>query len=82
VREKYEEHYFDCAECATVLNALAYFVTASREILEERRVFPRLLRERAEQYRIATVGNEHEHKYAGDGKNEGLAAEKSRMMFR
>jgi hypothetical protein len=42
--------------------------------LRSARVFPRLLRERAEQYRIATVGNEHEHKYAGDGKNEGLAA--------
>jgi len=35
VREQYEEHYFDCPECAQDLKALAAFVTASREILEE-----------------------------------------------
>jgi hypothetical protein len=35
VREQYEEHYFDCPECAQDVKALATFVTASREILEE-----------------------------------------------
>jgi hypothetical protein len=35
VREEFEEHYFDCPECARDLNALVTFATASREILEE-----------------------------------------------
>lgn len=42
VRDEFEEHYFDCAECAKDLNALATFVTASREILEERQGFSRI----------------------------------------
>jgi Putative zinc-finger len=37
VREQFEEHYFDCPECARDLNALVTFATASREILEEGR---------------------------------------------
>lgn len=37
VREQYEEHYFDCPECAQDLKALATFLTASREVLEEGR---------------------------------------------
>jgi hypothetical protein len=32
-REEYEEHYFDCAECAVDLKAAVAFVDASREIL-------------------------------------------------
>lgn len=42
VRDEYEEHYFDCAECVQDLNALAYFVTASREIFEERQSLSRI----------------------------------------
>jgi Putative zinc-finger len=37
VREQFEEHYFDCPECARDLTALVTFATASREILEEGR---------------------------------------------
>ncbi len=33
LREQYEEHYFDCAECAFDLKAAAVFVDASREVL-------------------------------------------------
>ena len=33
VKEEYEEHYFDCAECAVDLKAAIVFVDASREIL-------------------------------------------------
>jgi hypothetical protein len=42
VREEYEEHYFDCAECVKDLNALVTFVTASRELLEERQSFSKI----------------------------------------
>jgi hypothetical protein len=35
LHEQYEEHYFDCPECARDLTALSTFVTASRELLEE-----------------------------------------------
>ena len=35
LREQFEEHYFDCAECAKDLKALATFVTASRMIFKE-----------------------------------------------
>ena len=34
-REAYEEHYFDCAECATDLKALATFTDTAREILRQ-----------------------------------------------
>jgi hypothetical protein len=34
-REKFEEHYFDCPECASDIKALARIRTASRLILEE-----------------------------------------------
>jgi Putative zinc-finger len=34
-REKFEEHYFDCPECATEIKALARIRNASRLILEE-----------------------------------------------
>ncbi|MFI5059605.1 MAG: anti-sigma factor family protein [Candidatus Acidiferrales bacterium] len=36
VREQFEEHYFDCSECAKDLKALTTFVTASRIVFEER----------------------------------------------
>ena len=32
VREEYEEHYFDCAECALDLKTVAAFVDTSREV--------------------------------------------------
>lgn len=35
LRDQFEEHYFDCRECANDLKALATFVTASRMVLEE-----------------------------------------------
>ena len=35
LRDEFEEHYFDCAECAADVKHLATFVTASRMILEE-----------------------------------------------
>jgi hypothetical protein len=34
-REQYEEHYFDCAECASDLKAAAGFVDAAREVLRQ-----------------------------------------------
>jgi Putative zinc-finger len=34
-REEFEEHYFDCPECAEEVKALATFVTAGRMITEE-----------------------------------------------
>jgi hypothetical protein len=37
VREGYEEHYFDCVECAADLKAAAIFVDASRGALREER---------------------------------------------
>ena len=33
VRDEYEEHFFDCAECAVDLKAAAAFVDVSREVL-------------------------------------------------
>ena len=33
-REEYEEHYFDCAQCATELKAAAAFVDTSREVFK------------------------------------------------
>jgi Putative zinc-finger len=34
-REEYEEHYFDCAECAIDLKAAAAFVDTTREVLRQ-----------------------------------------------
>jgi len=36
LRDEFEEHYFDCAECASDVQHLATFMTASRMILEEK----------------------------------------------
>lgn len=38
-REQFEEHYFECPECATDLRALGTFVAASRQVLGEAEVF-------------------------------------------
>lgn len=35
LREQFEEHYFDCTECASDLQALATFLTASRMVFDE-----------------------------------------------
>jgi hypothetical protein len=34
-REEYEEHYFECAECAVDLQALATFADTTREVLRQ-----------------------------------------------
>ncbi len=34
-RDAYEEHYFDCAECAEDVKATVTFVTAGREVFRE-----------------------------------------------
>jgi hypothetical protein len=36
-REEYEEHYFDCAECAVDIKALATFADTTREVLRQER---------------------------------------------
>jgi hypothetical protein len=36
-REEYEEHYFDCAECAVDIKALATFADTTREVLRRER---------------------------------------------
>jgi hypothetical protein len=36
-REEYEEHYFDCGECAIDLKALATFADTTREVLRQER---------------------------------------------
>src|SRR5258707_15764834 len=36
-REEYEEHYFDCAECAMDIKALATFADTARELLRRER---------------------------------------------
>jgi hypothetical protein len=36
-REEYEEHYFDCAECAIDVKALATFADTTREVLRQER---------------------------------------------
>jgi hypothetical protein len=36
LRDEFEEHYFDCAECANDVQHLTAFMTASRMILEEK----------------------------------------------
>jgi len=33
LRDEYEEHFFDCAECAVDVKAVAAFADVSREIL-------------------------------------------------
>ena len=35
LREQYEEHYFDCAECAEDVRATIAFVSAARELVRE-----------------------------------------------
>jgi len=35
LREEYEEHFFDCAECAEDLKATVAFVSAAREVVRE-----------------------------------------------
>jgi hypothetical protein len=35
LREQFEEHYFDCSECAKDMKALTTFVTASRMVFDE-----------------------------------------------
>jgi|HubBroStandDraft_1064217.scaffolds.fasta_scaffold188324_2 hypothetical protein len=35
LREQFEEHYFDCPECAVDVQALTKFVTAGRQVFEE-----------------------------------------------
>jgi len=37
-RDGYEEHYFDCAECAIDLKALATFADTTREVLRQEKV--------------------------------------------
>src|SRR4029077_7612342 len=34
-RDDYEEHYFDCAECAVDIKALATFADTTREVLRQ-----------------------------------------------
>src|SRR6266436_4654192 len=36
-RDEYEEHYFDCAECAVDIKALATFADTTREVLRRER---------------------------------------------
>jgi hypothetical protein len=36
-REEYEEHYFDCAECAIDIKTLATFADTTREVLRQER---------------------------------------------
>jgi hypothetical protein len=36
-REEYEEHYFDCAECAVDIRVLATFADTTREVLRQER---------------------------------------------
>jgi len=43
LQEQFEEHYFDCHECASGLRALGTFVTASRLALKEEETSPRIL---------------------------------------
>jgi len=42
LREQFEEHYFDCPECAMGLRGLGTFVTASRLVLREEDLAPRV----------------------------------------
>jgi hypothetical protein len=49
LRERFEEHYFDCAECSRDLQALTTFVTASRMSLEEKPLAPSPLQREPQQ---------------------------------
>src|SRR5260370_40312253 len=49
-RDEYEEHYFDCAECALDLKAAAAFVDTTREVLGEE------ASEKAPRFRVAVRG--------------------------
>jgi hypothetical protein len=42
LREQFEEHYFDCSECATGVKTLGTFLTASRLVLGEESIAPRV----------------------------------------
>jgi len=42
LREQFEEHYFDCPECAMGLRGLGTFVTASRLVLKEEEISPQV----------------------------------------
>jgi len=42
LREQFEEHYFDCSECAKDLQALTTLVTAGRLVFEEQQVSSKL----------------------------------------
>jgi hypothetical protein len=48
LREQFEEHYFDCPECANDVRALSTFVTASRVVLAEEAPIKDPARERRE----------------------------------
>jgi hypothetical protein len=37
-REEYEEHYFDCAECAVDLKAMAVFADNAREVMRQEKM--------------------------------------------
>jgi hypothetical protein len=39
-KDSYEEHYFDCAACATDIKALATFADTAREVLRQERLVP------------------------------------------
>jgi hypothetical protein len=49
LRDQFEEHYFDCAECTRDLKALATLVTASRIVFEEEAAAKVAPRQQAEQ---------------------------------
>ena len=40
LREQFEEHYFDCAECALDVRAAAAFIAASKEVFAEEPAVP------------------------------------------
>ena len=42
LREQFEEHYFDCSECAKDLKAVGSFVTASRLVLQDEEMYSRV----------------------------------------
>jgi putative zinc finger protein len=42
LREQFEEHYFDCPECAKDLKAVGNFVTASRLVLQDEEISSRV----------------------------------------
>lgn len=42
LREQFEEHYFDCSECATDLKAVGSFINGSRLVLQEEEISSRV----------------------------------------